>query len=122
MEKYIDVMKQSVELSGTMIEGIEHIQMLLEEGKYEDSMYLFENVVAGFLSIEHSVTPIIETLENNGIEARSKQIKESLELVVSAYEVRNYDKAQEVIRNTLTSHCKEFRQELEAVFSPFLVS
>lgn len=46
MDKHIDVMKQSLELQDTLMEGLKHIQIQINEGKYEDSILLLKKLYA----------------------------------------------------------------------------
>ncbi|MED1603084.1 hypothetical protein [Alkalihalophilus marmarensis] len=41
MEKYRDVMEQSVGLVKTMVEGTNHLQLLINEGRVEQAIILF---------------------------------------------------------------------------------
>ncbi|EWG11497.1 hypothetical protein [Cytobacillus firmus] len=60
MEKYIEVMKQCLEISETILEGLHHIQKLLSEGKFEQTIYLYEDVLLAYSTIENSVEPLKE--------------------------------------------------------------
>lgn len=55
MEKHIEVIKQSMNLLETVKEGLQHIQKLSHEGKYEATIQLFENVVFAFSTVEKSL-------------------------------------------------------------------
>ncbi|UCZ52687.1 hypothetical protein LGQ02_18045 [Bacillus shivajii] len=122
MEKYIDVMKQSVDLSQTILEGLQHIQKLQGEGKFEETMYLFEDVVAGFSSVEKSMQPLLKELNNDELEARMNSVKIALDLVVSSYESNNYGKVQEIMQFTLVPQFMKLKQELERTFETYLLS
>ncbi|WNF36576.1 hypothetical protein RJD24_19475 [Bacillaceae bacterium IKA-2] len=122
MEKYIDVMKQSVELSETTLEGLQHIQKLLTEGKFEETMSMFEDIVSAFSTMQQSLTPVTEKLENHQIESTSNKVQDALELVVSAYEAKSHGKVQEIIQFTLTPQMKKWKEELEEAFQTYIVS
>ncbi len=121
MEKHIDVMKHSVELSETILEALQHIQKLLSEGKFAETMYLFEDVVLAFSTLQQSVTTINEKLENHEIDATAKKVQETLELVVSAYEENSHSELQE-IAHTLFLQVKKWYEELEKTFKLYIVS
>ncbi|SDZ33544.1 hypothetical protein SAMN05421736_11031 [Evansella caseinilytica] len=122
MEKYIDVMKQSIELSETVLEGVIHIKKLLGEGKFEETMYLFEDVILAFSTVELSITPIKEKLTNNEIDATAMKVKEALALAVSGYETRSRGRVLEVIQFTLVLQVKKWKEELEKAFQLYTVS
>ncbi|MBM7096854.1 hypothetical protein JSY36_14050 [Bacillus sp. H-16] len=122
MDKYIDVMKQSVTLTGTIIEGLQHIQKELGEGKLQDTVFLFEDVVAGFLAVENSLMPVKEELEMKSVEENLTSLKNSLELVVTAYEAKDIAKVQELMQFTLVPQVKKLKEELEDMFQPYVTS
>lgn len=122
MEKHIDVMKQSVELSETILEGLQHIQKLLGEGKFEETMSMFEDIVSAFSTMQQSLTLVTEKLENHQIDSTSNKVQDGLELVVSAYEAKSHGKVQEIIQFTLSPQVKKWKEELEKAFQPYIVS
>ena len=122
MEKYIEVMERLAELTGTIVDGLKHIQKLLGESKFEETMNLLENVVSAFASIEKSIVPVKGKLEKHDIDSKSKNVQEALNLVVSAYELGNYGKAQEILQFTLVPLANKWKEELEKAFYPYIVS
>ncbi|WP_240374119.1 hypothetical protein [Bacillus piscicola] len=122
MEKYIDVMKQSVELSHTMIEGLQHMQTLFGQGKMEDTVFLFEDIVAAFSSVEEAVAPVAPDMPQSDLETKLQQVQRALEVTVTAYEKKQYGKVQEIIQFTVLPKCKELHQELETAFQPYILS
>lgn len=122
MEKHIDVMKQSVELSETILEGLQHIQKLLGEGKFEETMSMFEDIVSAFSTMQQSLTPVTEKLENQEIDAKAIKVQAALELVVTAYEAKSHGKVQEIIQFTLTPQLKKWKEALEKTFQPYIIS
>ena len=122
MEKYIEVMKQSLDLSGTILEGLQHIQNLLGEVKIDETMALFEDVISAFAVVERSIEPVKEELHDHDLEEKVKSVKGALEHVVSAYEVKNYGKVQEVMQFTFVPQFKKLKDELERAFRPYLIS
>ncbi|MBU9711756.1 hypothetical protein [Evansella tamaricis] len=122
MDKYIEVMKRTKELTDTMLEGLEHINELFKDGKYEETIQLFESVVVAYTTIQNSLEPIKEKLNNGDLESTTKNFNHILELVVDYYETKDYGRVQEVIQFTLLPHVKKWRGELETAFEPFLTS
>ncbi len=119
VEKYVDVMKQSVELSDTLLEGLQHIQKLLGEGNAEQTIYMFEDVLLAYSTIEGSIEPIKEELKNEELTTSAIKLKQTLELVVSNYEAKDYNKVQEVIQFTLVPQVKKWKQQLQGAFQPY---
>lgn len=122
MEKQIGIMKQSLELSETILEGLQHIQKLLGEGKFEQTIYLYEDVLLAFSAIEKSVEPLKDELNSETFNSATTNLKYIMELVVDHYEEKNYAKVQEVMQFTLVPQFKKVKQELELAFKPYLQS
>jgi hypothetical protein len=55
MEKYLDVMKRTVELSDSCLGVLEHIKVRLNEGAFEDTVQLMDDFVNGCYQIEKSM-------------------------------------------------------------------
>ncbi|UTW68534.1 hypothetical protein KHA80_13085 [Anaerobacillus sp. HL2] len=51
MEKDIEIMKMSVELSETILEGLQHIQKVFRSESFE-TIFLFEDVLLAYSTIE----------------------------------------------------------------------
>lgn len=122
MEKYIEVMKKSQELAETVLEGLQHIQKLIGEGKHEQSILLFEDVLLAYSTIGRSIDSAIRKLGNDNVSVQQADVSKAAELVVSAFEEKNYAKVQEVLQFTLIPQFKKLKAELEQAFQPFLVS
>ncbi|MGG1664386.1 hypothetical protein [Brevibacillus sp. NRS-1366] len=87
MEKYLDSMRRTIELSDTGIEALEHIQLQLNEGYLEQALELFGDVVDAFLQMEQSLALFLPFLPSNQLEEISKQVKNGLEMVAATYEM-----------------------------------
>ncbi|WP_078429896.1 hypothetical protein [Alkalihalobacterium alkalinitrilicum] len=122
MEKYIDVMKKSLELSETILEGLEHIQKLLSEGNYEQSILLMEDVLVAYTTIGRSIEPVKHEFDNETIGHLQNGLKKTIELVVNAYESKSCVKVHEIIQFSLLPQFKKFKHELEQNFHSYIVS
>ncbi|SFE52152.1 hypothetical protein [Alteribacillus iranensis] len=122
MEKHIHVMKQSVELTDTMIEGLQHIQSLFSEGKMESTMFLFEDIVTAFSSVEGAIQPVMEELSQQDLDNHLQRVRNALEVTVTAYERKQYGKVQEIIQFTLLPQTTSLQQNLETAFQPYILS
>lgn len=115
-------MKMSRELSKTMIEGIQHINSLINKGEFEQTIFLFEDVLIAFSAIEQSIEPFKGKLEGHSVEAELESLKKVLELTVASYEKRNYSRVQEIVQFSLEPHFKKLHIRLEDAFKPYLLS
>ncbi|UII55611.1 hypothetical protein LS684_18595 [Cytobacillus spongiae] len=122
MEKHIEVMKMSLELSETIVEGLQHIQKLLNEGKHEQTVFLFEDVLTAYESIGRTTKQVVKDLNQELILARQTEFGKSAELVVTAFEEKNYAKVQEILQFNFVPKFKKLKEELEKAFNPYLVS
>ncbi|WP_077214806.1 hypothetical protein [Bacillus dakarensis] len=122
MEKHIEVMKQSLELSETILEGLQHIQKLLSEGKSEQTIFLFEDTLLAYETISKAINLAVTELNNESISAKQAEFSQAADLVVTAYEEKNYAKVQEILQFTLVPQFKKLKEELEQAFNPFVVS
>jgi hypothetical protein len=122
IEKYLDVMKRMVELSETCLEGMEHIKLQLNEGRFEDSIRLMTDVVEAYHRMEKSLQDFLSQLSPNRIEELSNPLRRAFEYVVSAYEEGEGAKALEIIQFNLLPSYKKWKGELERSLNPYLVS
>jgi hypothetical protein len=122
MEKYLDVMKRIVELAETCLEGMEHIKLQLNEGRFEDSIRLMTDVVDAYHSMEKSLQDFLSQLPPNRIEELSNTLRSAFEYMVSAYEEGKGAMALEIIQFNLLPSYKRWKGELERILNPYLVS
>src|SRR5690349_7118852 len=113
MEKYIEVMKKSLELSETILEGLQYIQKLLSEGKTEQSVFMFEDALEAYTAISATIDPVVNELNNESIPAQQAPFSQAADLAVTAYEEKNYAKVQEMLQFTLVPRFKKLKEELE---------
>ncbi|MBP1931459.1 hypothetical protein [Ammoniphilus resinae] len=122
MEKYIDVMKRTIELSVTCLEGLEHIKVKLNEGRFEETIQLMNDVVTAFSKMESSIQPIFHTLPSNEIQPLTHSLINAFENAVTAYEQGQAGKVKEIFQFTLLPAYKKWKVEVEKVFHPYLIS
>ncbi|TVY08426.1 hypothetical protein [Paenibacillus cremeus] len=122
MEKYVDVMTRTLELSESCVEALEHIKLRINEGVFEDTMRLMEDLVNAVYQIETSMQSFLDQLPLNGIEDKPTQLRSALEHVVSAYEQGNSGKALEIIQFNLFPSCKHWKAEIDKALHPFVLS
>ncbi|MDV2886277.1 hypothetical protein RYX45_13895 [Alkalihalophilus pseudofirmus] len=122
MEKYRDVMEQSVELVNTMVEGTSHLQLLLNEGRFEQGIILFEDIMKAYAAIERSVTPVVEEVEGDEITGQLGKVRESMELVLTHFEKKEFGRVKEVVQFNLLPQLKKVEVDCSTAFSKYLVS
>lgn len=122
MERYTEAMKQSIELSETILEGFMHIHRLIDEGQFEQATMLFGDALSGIASIQSAVKPVLESLENIETDDVIISVVKAAGTVVNLFEEKNYMKVQEVLQFTLVPQFNRLNEELRKLFTPFLVS
>lgn len=115
-------MNKSLELSETIIEGLHHIQKLFSEGKHEQTVFLFEDVLEAYATIGRTIDSAVRELNNESIPMKQAEFSQAANLVVTAYEDKNYPKVQEILQFTLVPRFKKLKEELERAFNPYTIS
>lgn len=101
-----------INLSSTVLEGLNHIKLRMEEGQLKETLFLFEDVLEALISIENSVQPLMEN-EKDLAQAMAA-IKQSLEMLARSYEEDNLVNAQTELGDNLLPALEKLRSELEA--------
>lgn len=122
MEKHHDVMKRTVELSGSCVEALEHIKVRINDGAFEDTVRLMDDLVNAVYQIEKSMQGYLDQLPANGIEDKTIQLRNALDHTVSAYEQGEGGKALEIIQFNLLPSCKGWKEEIEMALHPYVLS
>ncbi|MFD1849058.1 hypothetical protein [Oceanobacillus bengalensis] len=122
MEKNTEVMQQSKELLQTVNEALQHIQNLLKEGKFESTITLFGDVVQAYSAVEGAVDHLPDELLSVENRELTTEVRNAIELIVSAYESKDYGKVQEVLQLSLIPRFSKWQEDLESVFEQYLVS
>ncbi|ENH98402.1 hypothetical protein J416_00404 [Gracilibacillus halophilus YIM-C55.5] len=118
MEKQIHLMQHILELSETMDEGMTHIHSQLKAGKQDETVYLFEDFVQAFASIENAIETVDDEFKNDEVDEKTKDVKKNIEAVVQLYEMKDYDKIVENMESGLFPNLNEWRSQLETAFQP----
>jgi hypothetical protein len=122
MEKYIDTMRQVSDLSQTALEGLEYVKQMLNEGKIETALSVSQDFTLAFYQMEKSCD--LMKAENHAEDLRNQTIalRESINLLVSSFEVANYSKVKEVIQFNLLPSYRKWQNLLQESFRHYIVS
>lgn len=115
-------MKRTVELSDTCLEGLEHIKGSLNEGRFEDTIQLMNDVLLAFSQMESSIQSILPELPSNHIESMTNILRNTFDHAVTAYEKGQGGKVLEIFQFTLLPTYKKWKDEVDKTFHPYLVS
>ncbi|MGO0063599.1 hypothetical protein ACTID9_27005 [Brevibacillus fluminis] len=122
MEKYIDVIKQTLELSETGLEGLQHMQAQIEEGFFEQSLTLFTDVLAAHFEIEKSVALFSENLPENKLSVISQQLNEAAVELAETYEKGERSALGDVLGIKVIPQYTEWKEELYRCLHPYVVA
>ncbi len=122
MEKRIDRMRKIIELVETCLEGLEHAKSKMNEGDFENGVIMLHNVVDGYYQAELLLQPLYKDLPSNQLEPLDQALRNSLELVTSAYEQGERVKAMELMQFSVVPNFKKWQAELNRCLLPHIVS
>lgn len=116
------VFRQIIDLAETCNEGIEYIKNKLEVGCFEETVPLLIDFVNAFHAIEKALKPIESLLMSERLGTLFEILRQNLDLIVTAYEQRDLNKAFQVMGQKLLPSYKEWHAELDGVLLPVVVS
>ncbi len=83
-----DNSSQIIELLKTMEQGVRHLDRKLAEGKIQENLYLFTDLLEAFSTIETQVQ------ENQELEEPTAELKRAFSLIADSYEEEDYGKVR----------------------------
>jgi hypothetical protein len=122
MEKYMDIMQRTVELSESCLEGIHHIEKRLLEGQYEGTVFMLRDVLEAYYQLEKSTEIFVDSLPTNKLETLTDKLRVVFEKTVKGYEDDNYDSALKLIQTKLLPAYLKWQKELGRCTRSILVS
>jgi hypothetical protein len=122
MEQYNDLLKRTTVLLETMQVGLLYTLKRLNEGHFEDTIYLFGDTVQAFSVIEMSLNVIPKDILNKDLSELTVKVKNAIELIVSAYELKDFAKVKEVLQFSLIPRSKKWSEALADISARLLVS
>ncbi|MDD3024368.1 MAG: hypothetical protein PHE26_10780 [Syntrophomonadaceae bacterium] len=117
MDHLYEIAGDIINLSSTVLEGLNHMKQRMEEGQLNETLFLFEDVLEALLSIENSIQPLTENKE--GLDAAVVALKQSLEMLARAYEEKNLGKALAELSDNLIPVVEKLRSELETALKTY---
>ncbi|OAB42939.1 hypothetical protein [Paenibacillus glacialis] len=122
MEEYLEVMRRTVELAETCMDGLHHIHIRLNEGLMEDTLYLLEDIVCGFCQITDSIQ-VLEFffLDNEPLDMTTK-VEMALHDILSAYEHHDINLASYSLSSLLLPSFQSWNNGIMRTFHPHILS
>ena len=122
MDKYIEVIRRILELLETIQEGFKHISVQVQELRYEEAMDMLNDSLDGMESIEDALKPMLKDLPENEIIKLSLEIRTKLQMMLKDYEQNNMDSFIEVNNNIFIPTFIQWKEEINRVLMPYLLS
>lgn len=122
MDKYLDVIRKTLQLSETILEGLTYIQANLDLGEFEKTKTMFTDVIEGIYQIQQSISAFLSELPANEIAALNGKLKNSLDGVVSAYEQKKAAQLKEKMEDDLLPVFEQWQEELKRCLRPYLLN
>lgn len=111
-----------LELLETMEEGLFYIKEKLAELNIEATTTVFEGFIDAFSSVETTIIPILDILEDNEIVEKTDELRKRIEVMVEEYGKKNGQKFYETIQLYLGPAFKSWKEEIELLLRPYVVS
>lgn len=122
MEKYLEMIKKTLDLLETCNEGLEHLILRLEQGHFNQTMSMLEDITAAIYEIQQSVEQYSDQLPPSQLDHAVDNLNYALKLVVSAYEHNDRTKALELIHSNLKPTYMEWHKMLADQIRPYVTS
>jgi hypothetical protein len=111
-----------INLSDTIMEGLEHIKHRVSEGYLEDTYYLLEDIMNAVASIHRATEPMLSVLGENSIEEFAQHINHLIDEMTNNYKEQRIEKAKIDFQLVLIPAFKEWKNELERCLSDYIAS
>lgn len=122
MEKYMDVMRRSLELAETCIEGLHYISNQLYAGSMEETVYLLEDIVHGFCQIVNALSLLDPFLPDRHIQELTNRIEAMFNHLLSAYEQYDINSSFSQLIQFLLPSFQLWKDELASSFQAYILS
>lgn len=111
-----------INLSNTIMEGLEHIKSRIVDGYFEDTYYLLEDIINAIASIHKATEPLLPLLGDNQIEQYTEQLTHLIDEMTNNYQAKQIEKAKIDMQLVLIPAFKEWKNELERCLSNYIAS
>lgn len=117
----MEVMRKTLELMDTCIDGVEYITWRLHEGKMEACLYLLEDIVCGFYKMKDSMDLLNNYFSRRYDHYKEYEVENELDAIITAYKLHQINQAI-LHAGRLLPRFKVWKGELEGHFRSFILS
>lgn len=118
----MEVMRRTLELTETCVEGLRYINDQLCLGVMEKTVYLLEDTVHGYCQIVEALTLLNPFLPDQHIHIIKNQIELLFNQLISSYEQRDINSASYQLNQFVLPSFLRWRDELAASFQAYILS
>lgn len=122
MKKYLDVIRRTLELADTCLQGLEHAKTCINEGRFEDGIIMLHDAVFGYYQMEKALVPVLANLPGTKMCPLSEALNNALNTVVSVQERGERAKALELMQFSVVPAYKKWHAELNRCLRPYVAS
>ncbi|MCC5910852.1 MAG: hypothetical protein JJT76_10490 [Clostridiaceae bacterium] len=116
------VAKNILDLTDTMDEGFNYITEKLENENIKETVSMLLDVIKAFASIERALEQVLVQLKENNIPEKTNKLRDALDSIVNEYEVNKGKNAIKIMQVNLAPTFESWKDELERVLRPYIVS
>lgn len=118
IEKQIGVMQQALQLTETMLEGLNYINQCKTNSMYSYSQGLLDDTVVAFGSIQRAIPVVTDIEEDNILNMLTEQIEHALATtLVKVTQGSDGELDKEVLPLIM-----QWQKEMERVFHPYVLN
>lgn len=122
MSNLFETANDVINLSNTMLEGLQHIAQQMEEGQLGETLFLFEDVLEAFALIQNSMGLLLAKEKQGELEVSSRELRDSMERLARAYEQGSLEKARLEVQSNLLTAFHKWQDQLQSSLKQYLES
>ncbi|KIL46576.1 hypothetical protein KP77_27030 [Jeotgalibacillus alimentarius] len=115
-EEYREVALRTVELNETVLEALEHTKKLINEGQFEQSVYIFEEAMKGYAQVELVLKPS----DSEVVQVSLNQVVDKANQIVEAYSDQKFEKVKELLRLSMIPAFKRLQVSVSEEYKEYL--
>lgn len=112
MEKYTDIIRKTLDLADTCLQGLEHVITCNNEGRFEDGLIMLHDSVQCYYQMEKALVPVLTKLPANGMGPLSEALCNALDTVISIQERGGRAKVLELMQFSVVPAYRKWHAEL----------
>lgn len=122
MENQISMCREIIIMGGTMEEGLNHLVRRMGEGHFEDTRYLFDDIMEAFRAINAALETVSIQWEETKVGELSDRLQMSIDKMNQFYEDNKLDQGRIDMKFVLMPAFSVWIQEIDKCLSPLIQS